>query len=99
MQIEIKELSAVAGREHVPALAEVLLDCVEGGASVSFMAGFTKAGAEAFFENVVDGVARGERILLAAFVDLKLVGTVQIVMAAPPSRIRRMSRRCWWPER
>lgn len=62
MQIEIRELTAEEGREHVPALAGVLLDCVEGGASVSFMAGFTKGEAEAFFENVVDGVARGKRM-------------------------------------
>lgn len=31
MDIEIRELGAEEGREHVSALAEVLVDCVEGG--------------------------------------------------------------------
>ncbi|MGA7785007.1 MAG: hypothetical protein WB997_10230, partial [Candidatus Acidiferrales bacterium] len=77
--IEVRQLNAAAGREHVEALANVLLDCVEGGASVSFMAPFSKREAERFFEEVVDGVARRDRILLAAFEDSKLIGTVQIL--------------------
>jgi GNAT superfamily N-acetyltransferase len=62
---------------------------VEGGASVSFLAPFSKADAESFFEKVVDGVQRGNRILLAAFVDSKLVGTVQILLATPPNQPHR----------
>ena len=53
------------------------------------MASLTKADAEAFFEKVVDGVQRGERILLAAFVDSQLVGTVQIILATPPNQPHR----------
>ena len=87
--VEIRRLTATEGRQYLAALAEVLLDCVEGGASVSFMASLTKAEAEAFFEKAVEGVQRGERILLAAFVDSKLVGTVQIVMATPPNQPHR----------
>ncbi len=71
------------------ALAEVLLDCVEGGASVSFMASLTRAEAESFFGKVVDGVQQGDRILLAAFIDSKLVGTVQVVSATPPNQPHR----------
>jgi GNAT superfamily N-acetyltransferase len=87
--IEIRQLTATDARHHVAALAEVLLDCVEGGASVSFMASFSKADAEAFFETVVDGVQRGDRLLFAAFVDSKLVGTVQVLFAAPPNQPHR----------
>jgi hypothetical protein len=42
------------------------------------MASLNVPEAEAFFEKVVEGAAREDRILLAAFVDAKLVGTVQI---------------------
>jgi GNAT superfamily N-acetyltransferase len=87
--IEVRQLNAAAGREHVEALAEVLLDCVEGGASVSFMAPLSKREAERFFEEVTDGVARRDRILLAAFEDSKLIGTVQILTATPPNQPHR----------
>ena len=63
------QLSAAEGHQHLGALAEVLLDCVEGGASVSFMASLTKGDAESFFEKVLEEVRRGDRILLAAFLD------------------------------
>jgi GNAT superfamily N-acetyltransferase len=87
--VEIRRLTATDGQQHLTALAEVLLDCVEGGASVSFMASLTKAEAESFFGNVVEGVQRGDRILLAAFIDSKLVGTVQVVNATPPNQPHR----------
>jgi GNAT superfamily N-acetyltransferase len=87
--IEIRQLSAAEGRRRLDALAEVLVDCVEGGASVSFMAPFSKAEAEAFFEKTLNDVEIGNRILLAAFHDSKLVGTVQIVTATPPNQPHR----------
>jgi GNAT superfamily N-acetyltransferase len=87
--VEIRQFNAAEGRQHLTQLAEVLLDCVRGGASVSFMASLTKAEAESFFEKVVEGVQRGERILLAAFIDSQLVGTVQIILATPPNQPHR----------
>jgi GNAT superfamily N-acetyltransferase len=87
--VEIRPLTARDGRENVAALAGVLLDCVAGGASVSFMASLSKAEAESFFEKVVDGVDQGDRILLAAFIESRLVGTVQILLATPPNQPHR----------
>ena len=87
--IEIRRLTAEEGRHCVGALADVLLDCVAGGASVSFMAALTKPEAEFFFKQVVEVVERGDRILLAAFLDSKLVGTVQIVFPWPPNQPHR----------
>jgi GNAT superfamily N-acetyltransferase len=87
--VEIRQLTAEEGRRYVAELAEVLLDCVEGGASVSFMASFSRAEAESFFEKVADGVERGDRILLAALMDSKVVGTVQILLATPPNQPHR----------
>lgn len=86
---QIRQLGAEEGRQYLGELAHVLLDCVAGGASVSFMASLTEAEAEAFFEAVLAGVERGNRILLAAFSESKLVGTVQILLATPPNQWHR----------
>jgi GNAT superfamily N-acetyltransferase len=87
--IEIRQLNATEGLQYLGALVEVLLDCVEGGASVSFMAPLPRATAESFFEKIIQGVQQGDRILLAAFIDSKLVGTVQILLATPPNQPHR----------
>ncbi len=87
--IEVRRLTAAEVRESLGALADVLVDCVEGGASVSFMAPFSKTAAEAFFDEVVRGVESGDRILLAAYAGGKLVGTVQVINAWPPNQPHR----------
>jgi GNAT superfamily N-acetyltransferase len=73
------------------ALAEVLMDCVEGGASVSFMHPLPRAKALAFWEGVLASAARGERIVLVAEdVDSHtIVGTVQVVLAMPDNQPHR----------
>ncbi len=87
--IEIRQLTAEEATQNITGLAEILMDCVAGGASVNFMASFTQTEAEVFFGKVVESVARNERILLVAFVDSKLAGTVQIVSATPPNQPHR----------
>jgi GNAT superfamily N-acetyltransferase len=89
LMVEIRQLTATEALHYLGALVEVLLDCVEGGASVSFMAPLRRPAAESFFEEVVHGVQHGDRILLAAFIDSKLVGTVQILFATPPNQTHR----------
>src|SRR5438309_8466689 len=72
-------------------LADVLLDCVEGGASVGFMHPLPRAKAVAFWENALASAARGERILLVAE-DVEsntIVGTVQVVLAMPDNQPHR----------
>ena len=87
--VEIRRLTAAEGRQYLDSLAGVLLDCVEGGASVSFLASLSRSEAQSFFENAVQGVEKGERILLAAFDGDELVGTVQILTAMPPNQPHR----------
>lgn len=83
--LEADEAAARAGE-----LAEVLLDCVEGGASVGFMAPLAPGKAMAFWRGVADGVARGDRVLLAAEDAAgRIVGTVQVVFAAPENQPHR----------
>lgn len=66
---------------QISALADVLLDCVEGGASVSFMHPLPRERAEAFWRGVAEGVAAGERALLVAEDAQGICGTVQLVLA------------------
>jgi GNAT superfamily N-acetyltransferase len=87
--LEVRRLTTSEARQQVSALADVLVDCVEGGASVSFMWPFSKSAAEDFFKKVVEGMESGNRILVAAFSDSKLVGTVQILTALPPNQPHR----------
>lgn len=88
--VMIVRLDAAQAREAVPALAEVLLDCVHGGASVSFMAPLSAEKALAFWQGVADGVGRGERVLLVAQDEVgEIVGTVQLVLAQPDNQPHR----------
>lgn len=60
----VRRLDADEAVALVPALSDVLIDCVEGGASVSFMPPLSREKAERFWRGVAEGVARGERALL-----------------------------------
>jgi len=61
-------------------LADVLIDCVEGGASVGFMHPLSPRRAVAFWTEVAAAAARGERALLLAEDAQGVVGTVQLVL-------------------
>ena len=87
--IQVRQLTAPEARESLDALGGVLADCVEGGASVSFMSPFSKAEAAAFFERLLPEIECGDRILLTAFLESKLVGTVQVITATPPNQQHR----------
>ncbi|HKD22615.1 MAG TPA: hypothetical protein VKB71_11415, partial [Rhizomicrobium sp.] len=82
-------LDAAEARSAVPELARVLADCVDGGASVSFMPPFGQNEAEAFFSGVADEVAAGDTLLLAARVKGRIEGTVQLGLAMPPNQPHR----------
>ena len=87
--IRIRCLSSIGERE-VQGLSDVLIDCVEGGASVSFMLPMSRAKAEAFWRSVGASVARGERIVVAADdADGHIVGTAQIILAQPENQPHR----------
>ena len=87
--IEIRRLAPADLDEHVGALAEVLHDCVAGGASVGFMAPFSLDDARAVFEGFAAEAAQGRRAILAAFAGDRLVGTVQVILALPPNQPHR----------
>jgi GNAT superfamily N-acetyltransferase len=70
-------------------LADVLIDCVEGGASVSFMDPLTRDRAVAFWRRVADGVAAGQRAVLVAEDAQGLCGTVQLIFDLPENQPHR----------
>jgi GNAT superfamily N-acetyltransferase len=87
--VAVERLDAGRAQRHRDPLADVLVDCVEGGASVSFMAPFSHDDAVAFFASIEPEIAAGTRVLLAAFLDTELVGTVQVAAAWPPNQPHR----------
>lgn len=75
---------------HLDALADILENCVNGGASVSFMLPFSHEKARAFWLNIAASVARGERTVLACFDEQRqLVGTVQLITDQPENQPHR----------
>ncbi|VVE27221.1 GNAT family N-acetyltransferase [Pandoraea iniqua] len=94
--ITLQRLDGAQALAEVDALADVLIDCVEGGASVSFMLPLTRERATTFWRKVADGVARGERVLLVARSrdgeqgnQGKIVGTVQLILDLPENQPHR----------
>ena len=74
---------------QIDGLADVLIDCVEGGASVSFMHPLTRERAVAFWRRVAEGVAAGRRALLVAEDAQGVCGTVQLALAQPENQPHR----------
>jgi GNAT superfamily N-acetyltransferase len=91
--------TGVAGVERVeasdadamlPSLTDILLDCVEGGASVNFMAPLSRDKALAFWRGALASAASGERIVLVAReAQGRISGTVQVVLAQPENQPHR----------
>lgn len=87
----VRSLAPREARESVPSLSGILIDCVEGGDSVGFMAPLARERADAFWVSVAEGVEAGERILLVAEdrASGAIVGTVQVVFGQPENQPHR----------
>ena len=84
----VRRLTAL-DEARIDELAGVLIDCVEGGASVSFLHPLTRDRAVAFWRRVAQGVAAGDRALLVAEDARGLCGTVQLVLDQPENQPHR----------
>lgn len=87
--VTVRRVRADQAAACVEPLADLLIDCVAGGASVSFMWPLPRDKALAFWRGVADGVARGERVLLVAEDASGIVGTVQLVTSLPDNQPHR----------
>lgn len=84
----IRRLHAV-GQAQVRGLAELLIDCVDGGASVSFMHPLSMAKAAEFWGRVAAEVSQGRRALLVAEDAQGVAGTVQLILDQPENQPHR----------
>jgi GNAT superfamily N-acetyltransferase len=88
--VTVRRVGANEVAACVESLADVLIDCVEGGASVSFMLPIARDTAVEFWRRVADGVVNGERVLLVAEeANGQIVGTVQMITAQPENQPHR----------
>ncbi|MBX3356810.1 MAG: GNAT family N-acetyltransferase [Phycisphaeraceae bacterium] len=74
---------------QIEQLADVLIDCVDGGASVSFMHPLSRKRATAFWRHVASGVEAGKRVLLIAEDAGGVCGTVQLLLDQPENQPHR----------
>ena len=103
MSFVVRRLESVADTQII-ALAHLLIDCVEAGASVSFMNPLSFDKASAFWRRVAEATARGERALLVAENGSGTIGTVQLILDLPENQphradlskmlVHRRARRC-----
>ncbi len=85
----VRRLDTLTSREF-GGLCEVLMDCVEGGASVSFMHPMTLTKAADFWRGVAASMNRGERALVVAEDEHgAILGTAQAVWALPENQPHR----------
>src|SRR5688572_7721910 len=88
-EIRVREL-ATLGPQQFAGLCDVLIDCVEGGASVSFMWPMSREKARAFWNDAAASAARGERVVIVADdATGRIVGTVQVIWAEPENQPHR----------
>lgn len=86
----IRSLKAAEFESVSEALTDLLIDCVNGGASVSFMLPLERDKATAFWLVIGKSVARGERTVIVAEDEQgKIVGTVQLITSQPENQPHR----------
>lgn len=85
----IRRAAPAEAHALVETLADVLVDCVEGGASVGFMWPLPRERALQFWRGVADAVAAGRRVLLVAEDGAGVLGTVQLVLDLPDNQPHR----------
>jgi GNAT superfamily N-acetyltransferase len=88
MSFTVRRLTNVT-EEEIRQLALLLIDCVAGGASVSFMSPLSHEKASAFWRRAAAATARGERALLVAEDINGVIGTAQLVLDLPENQPHR----------
>jgi GNAT superfamily N-acetyltransferase len=88
--VSVRRAETIDKSDIIAGLTDVLMDCVEGGASVGFMQPLPRAQAEKFWRGLAYDVALGRRIILVAEdEDGAIVGTVQAIVNQPDNQPHR----------
>ena len=85
----VRTIGAQEAAQRVEEFVDVLMDCVQGGASVSFMSDLTRHEASAFWRGAIEDAAQGGRILIIAEQDGRIDGTVQTLLVDKPNQPHR----------
>lgn len=85
----IEALDTAGARSASRPLAEILMRCVDEGASVSFLAPLSRDRARSFWRGIADRVAGGRLVLFAAWLDGRIVGTATLDMDTKPNQQHR----------
>ncbi len=84
------EITPLAGEpERIAALADLLIETVAAGGSVSFMHPLAPERASAFWQASLAAAARGERVVLGAHAGATLIGTVTLLLDCPENQPHR----------
>lgn len=90
MSAKIRQLSSAELPGHLAALTDILVKTVEAGASVGFVLPFPPGEAASFWQDkVFPAVQRSDVLLFGAFLEGRLLGTVQLSVALPPNQPHR----------
>lgn len=85
MAREIVRADAAFMRDHFDGFCELLRDVVDGGASVNFIVPLDAAIACAYWEKAAADVISGNRVIVAAMADDRVVGCAHLVPATTPN--------------
>jgi GNAT superfamily N-acetyltransferase len=87
--VQVRLLHQLGDRD-IQQLSDVLIDCVEGGASVSFMLPMPHAKAEAYWRRTALSAERGKlRVFTAEDAAGMIIGTVQLLLDQPENQPHR----------
>lgn len=86
----VEALDAAAAASAERRLADILIGCVAEGASVSFLPPMPREKARAFWKRVSTEVAQNHRLLLVAWLDGVLAGTVQLALESQENQPHRV---------
>lgn len=89
MQLPVRITALCSQPEIVRALAELIIETVAHGGSVSFMHPLSEKKAVAFWKNSLAAADRGERVVLGAYVGEELAGTVTLLLDCPDNQPHR----------
>jgi ribosomal protein S18 acetylase RimI-like enzyme len=85
MTLEILRLDGPTFDAAIPDLAVILADAVAGGASVGFLMPFTPEDAATWWQSIERDVVHRKVLVVAARLDRRVVGTVQLRLAQLPN--------------
>jgi GNAT superfamily N-acetyltransferase len=83
--LTIRELDAAEYRAAIPELAALLVDAVDGGASVNFVAGVTKDEAAGWWSQRIKEVFDGVITAIVAVEGERIVGSVLLIRSTNPN--------------